>query len=442
MPNTTLNEVKKTIASLLLLAPLSIWAAGSASVDFSIGEVFAVNAASGQRPLGKGALIVSGETVRTGSSGRAQLRFDDGAMISLQPNTEFRLDNYQYAGKQDGNERGFFSLIKGGLRTITGLVGRLNKGNYKVTTSVATIGIRGTEYTLTYLDSETIAIGTGEGAIEVCNGGGCTVLSSGDSAVVGGQNGSVQRVDFRPLLEPAQPVDMLLPDFTTGDFRTSGGAVLLNGGQLQSAAGYAMAYAHTGTGGITTNADAQFAGGAFTAANYSSGAWYQSTTLAESSTLDGVIGWGRWASGQSLTPPSPPATVVTFNNMHYVVGQPTPVSGLNVSATYQLAGYTTPTGALGNSTGAPTGTLTATFTPTTMNVAMALQVPYFNSMTNTTYAVNNSTGTIPIASSFVWQTGIGGGLFAGPNASHAGATYNFSAGGYTNVSGAVVFVRP
>ena len=34
-----------------------------------------------------------------------------------------------------------------GLRTITGLVGRSNRDNYKVTTAVATIGIRGTEYT-------------------------------------------------------------------------------------------------------------------------------------------------------------------------------------------------------------------------------------------------------------------------------------------------------
>ena len=77
-----------------------------------------------------------------------------------------------------------------------------------------------------------------------------------------------------------------------------------------------------------------------------------------------------------------------------------------------------------------------------MNVSMALQVPYFNSMTNTTYAVNASTGTVPLGSTFAW-TGpvVGGGLFSGTAASHAGATYNFSAGGYTNVSGAVAFRR-
>jgi hypothetical protein len=441
MPKQTLNQVKKALASLLLLAPLTLWAAGSANVDFAVGEVFAVNPVSGQRPLNKGAAIVSGETVRTGNGGRAQLRFDDGAMISLQPNTEFRLDNYQYAGKQDGNERGFFSLIKGGLRTITGLVGRLNKGNYKVTTSVATIGIRGTEYTLTYLDSETIAIGTGEGAIEVCNGGGCTVLGSGDSAVVSGQNGSVQRVDFRPLLEPAQPVGLLLPDFSTGDFRNTGGAVQINGNVLQPGGGYALAYTYASNpplGGVTTNLTTQFDGsGQLLSASNTVGASYQNTTLAESYALDGVIGWGRWATAQEVTPPASVPTNRT--NLYYVVGQPTPASALTTlgtTATYQLVGYATPSGV--TPTGALTGSLTANFTGLgTMTVNMTLNIPTVSAVV----AINATTGTNPfaVASTFNWDatTGVnGGGMFTGVNASNAGATYNNG-----TISGSAAFRR-
>ena len=105
-----------------------------------------VDHAGVQRPLGKGAEIGNGDTVRTGEGGRAQLRFTDGAMVSLQPQSEFRIDDYQYAGQTDGQEKGFFSLLKGGLRTITGWVGRTHRENYKVTTNVATIGIRGTEF--------------------------------------------------------------------------------------------------------------------------------------------------------------------------------------------------------------------------------------------------------------------------------------------------------
>lgn len=433
------GSFKHSSKVFLLLAlgfPLTVLAA--ASLDFAVGDVQAVSSAGVARPLAKGGRINAGDTVRVGD-GRAQLRFDDGALVSLQPNTDFRIDEFQFSGQQDGKERGFFSLLKGGLRTLTGLVGKVNKGNYKVTTSVATIGIRGTEYTLSYLGSESIAIATAEGAIEVCNGGGCTVLVSGDSAVVEGPKTAPKRVDFRPQLRPAQPGEQLLPQFSTSEFRNQDGNVLLNGNQLTSGPGYSLAWARGSSGGTATNGSAVFGSSSqLLSATNPSGSFY-GLTLGQSDSADGVIGWGRWATATDQL-----STAMT--NFHYVIGRETAVGQLaalnGITATYQMIGYTTPTGALGYSTGAPSGTLTASFGAATMSVSMALQVPYFNSMTNTTYAVNASTGTVPLSSTFTWASGAtGGGLFAGTAASHAGASYNFSAGGYTNVSGAVAFKR-
>ena len=100
---------------------------------------------SARMALGKGDELNSGETIQTGS-GRVQLRYTDGSQVSLQPGTQYRIDDYRYDGKTDGDEKGFFSLLKGSLRTVTGLVGKVNRQNYKITTSVATIGIRGTEF--------------------------------------------------------------------------------------------------------------------------------------------------------------------------------------------------------------------------------------------------------------------------------------------------------
>src|SRR4249920_3649761 len=155
------------LAAIAAAYPVIGYSAPAAQVDFAVGNVTAVGANGQSRNLGKGAQIEQGDTVNT-NGGRAQLRFTDGAYVSLQPESQFRIDQYRYDGKQDGNEKGFFSLLKGGLRTITGLVGRTNKANYQVQTSVATIGIRGTEYTIEYGHS---VIGTvGEGQIEVCNG--------------------------------------------------------------------------------------------------------------------------------------------------------------------------------------------------------------------------------------------------------------------------------
>lgn len=169
----------------VLLAPAVAVAAPAARVEFSVGRVSATSPNGQTRLLAKGADVDSGDTVNT-HDGRVQLRFSDGAYVSLQPQTLFRIDDYRYDGTSDGNERGFFSLLKGGLRTITGLVGRSNKRNYRISTTVATIGIRGTEYTLAYTNS--VSGSVGEGEIEVCNGGGCQPVSSGQSFFIAGSN--------------------------------------------------------------------------------------------------------------------------------------------------------------------------------------------------------------------------------------------------------------
>jgi hypothetical protein len=205
------------IVALAGAYPTLAYSAGAARVDFAAGSVMAVSAAGTQRVVAKGTEIGSGEAVVTGSGGRAQLRFTDGALISLQPGTEFKIDNYQFSGKNDNEEKGFFSLIKGGMRTITGLIGRSNRNNYQVSTSVATIGIRGTEYTagLNPTGSE-LLVHTGEGLVEVCNGSGCVLLGSGESGSVQGQQ-QPKRTDSRPQLPPAQPDPSVMPLFSTGD---------------------------------------------------------------------------------------------------------------------------------------------------------------------------------------------------------------------------------
>ena len=135
---------------------------GAGNIQFASGDVSAVNTKGEKRSLSKGALINQGDTISTGADARAQIRFSDGALISLQPQTQFRVDGFQYDGKTDGSEKGFFSLLRGGMRTITGLIGRFNRENYKINTPVATIGIRGTEYTAV-LDpaNENLAVNTG-----------------------------------------------------------------------------------------------------------------------------------------------------------------------------------------------------------------------------------------------------------------------------------------
>ena len=100
-------------------------------------------------PLIYGAMIQDKDLLRTGAASNLQVRFTDESIVSLKENSELRIDDFRFSGKEDGSERGFLSLLKGGLRTVTGLVGRANHANYRLSTTTATIGIRGTDYAAT-----------------------------------------------------------------------------------------------------------------------------------------------------------------------------------------------------------------------------------------------------------------------------------------------------
>ena len=149
-------KVRLTVAALLavlLVNPPIVFAAqAAAKVVYAFGQVEAIGRDGKARSLARGAPIVSGDTVQT-RRGRAQLRFSDGDFTALQPNTEYRVDDYVFKGEADGSERSFLSLVRGSVRLVTGAIGRANKKNFRIRTSVATIGIRGTAGRLSHCNS-------------------------------------------------------------------------------------------------------------------------------------------------------------------------------------------------------------------------------------------------------------------------------------------------
>ncbi len=115
--------------------------------------------------------MYEGDTLITGSAGIAQVRMRDGALLSLRKGTEFRIEEFRFEEAQAEQDagRGFFALLRGGFRTITGLLGRRNRQNYRVSTPVATIGIRGTHY-----------------GLRLCQGGDCAAEGVEEDGLYGG----------------------------------------------------------------------------------------------------------------------------------------------------------------------------------------------------------------------------------------------------------------
>lgn len=144
------RAVRWMIASLVLLAAhvhANTAPAGSqppaAIAEFVVGTVVVQGSASDSRMIEKGSLLYSGDRILT-NQGRVQLRFADGAFVSLLPDTEFHIVDYRFDGSTDGNESGFYSLVKGTIRMISGVIGRINRARFQISTPTATIGLRGT----------------------------------------------------------------------------------------------------------------------------------------------------------------------------------------------------------------------------------------------------------------------------------------------------------
>jgi FecR protein len=178
-------------------------------VLFTSADVTAVDPAGNRRPLHKGAAIEEGDTLFTGS-GRVQIQFKDGGFIALQPASQFKVERYRYTAAGDAEDGVVVSLIKGGLRTISGLVGKRDRRAYEMRTAVATIGIRGTEYAL---EADGALVGhVTHGAIEVCNGGGCLGVQSGQAFFVRTLTDLPALAERRAFLPPTAPRKQTLAD--------------------------------------------------------------------------------------------------------------------------------------------------------------------------------------------------------------------------------------
>ncbi|MDP2805912.1 MAG: FecR domain-containing protein [Gallionellaceae bacterium] len=143
-----LLKLNKIIMLCGLISAFNLAAAETAGrVLVAVGEVTAERNGA-VIALKLGSPIESGDVLRTGTTSNAQVRMTDGGIIALRPQTELHLDEYHFAGQVDGTEKNFFSLIKGGFRTITGFIGKVNHSSYSVRTKSATIGIRGTDFSV------------------------------------------------------------------------------------------------------------------------------------------------------------------------------------------------------------------------------------------------------------------------------------------------------
>lgn len=179
---TAQDHHRSTVASRLLiaLALLAMTAVATAAepvgrVISTTGTVTAVDADNESRAISRNDVVFPGETIRTAPRARAQIRFIDDALVALRPRTHFEIEDY---AEDDDSGSAVMNLVQGALRAISGRIGNRAGDDYRMNTPTATVGIRGTDYSLQYCDADCAGDGRREGTYGRVNDGGVEVSNA------------------------------------------------------------------------------------------------------------------------------------------------------------------------------------------------------------------------------------------------------------------------
>lgn len=132
----------------------------------SITGVVSLQTAEGKNKFAStGTKLNVGDVINTQKKSGAVLVFVDTTQIALRPSTQFVVENYEYQPEQPIADKAEFKLVKGGLRTLTGLIGKRGTSDaFSMKSETATIGIRGTDF-----------------SARICKGRECDDLAKGES---------------------------------------------------------------------------------------------------------------------------------------------------------------------------------------------------------------------------------------------------------------------
>lgn len=138
-----LREFVSCFAAVLCFLSAAHAATPIGEVMVATGVVTAQNTAGETRTLAKGSSLFEQDRVKTADKSFAMVKLADDTKIAVRPNSEFVLEKFDQRAGQEAEE---LRLLKGGLRALTGAVGRQKPEAVKINTPYASIGIRGTDF--------------------------------------------------------------------------------------------------------------------------------------------------------------------------------------------------------------------------------------------------------------------------------------------------------
>jgi hypothetical protein len=164
MKGTAMKRMFAIFVGIVFAALCQLALAAPAVVSSLTGTAQAIPGAGAPRTLRVGDDVNQGETVATGDNSSVVLRFEDGQIVALTARSRMAVNAYTYNRAEPAKSNVLLSLLDGGMRAITGLIGRRDPTKVAYRAGNATIGIRGTDVTIA-TSAGTVAVTVADGEI-------------------------------------------------------------------------------------------------------------------------------------------------------------------------------------------------------------------------------------------------------------------------------------
>ena len=167
---------------ILAAAAAATFAVHPASAADPIGSVSRIQGESSamvdgtSARLDLGASVFLNQEVSTGEAARLELTFNDGTLLTLGEKAKMILDSFVYSPAEGTGKLSM--AVTGAFRFVSGQVTKQRETQVAVTTPVATVGIRGTEFWGGPIDDQALGVFLIEGAVTVTNANGEQVLDA------------------------------------------------------------------------------------------------------------------------------------------------------------------------------------------------------------------------------------------------------------------------
>jgi hypothetical protein len=148
------TATKALLFCFLMLTGALAWAAQVAGTVIQLsGPLLAKKPDGKVKVLALKSEVEEGDTLVSEKNTYAQIKFIDNSEITLRPASSFKIESFSFEADKPEGDSAAFSLIKGGLRSVTGALGKRNREKFAMKTPGATIGIRGTTFIAEWVEA-------------------------------------------------------------------------------------------------------------------------------------------------------------------------------------------------------------------------------------------------------------------------------------------------